>query len=293
MASVKTARIVSIFFLGVFLASCASSAKYAGVVDPQYGVSSSPRLIADGSPIPKGGGRYRVGKPYVVAGRVYTPEHNPNYRADGIASWYGSDFHGRLTANGEIYDKEGISAAHPTMPLPSYARVTNLSNGRSIIVRVNDRGPYAKDRLIDLSSKAADLLHYKNHGVARVRVEYVGPAPLQGSDDRKLLATLREGQPAPAPSNVLLASNSPYAPQENRGRSSGYRNSVAPIPVERPYDIGRYSPPPAPEPAPPAQPPVRTARYVPAQEALRSPPTAYAPAATERPMAFTSGRGLY
>jgi rare lipoprotein A len=76
-----------------------------------------------------------------VAGRVYVPQDNPHYRADGVASWYGSDFHGRSTANGEIFDAEAITAAHPTLPLPSYVRVTNLSNGRSLIVRVNDRGP--------------------------------------------------------------------------------------------------------------------------------------------------------
>lgn len=268
------------------LAGCANSGKYAGNVDPQYGVSSSPRVIAEGQPVPKGGGKYRVGKPYTVAGRVYTPEHNPNYRAEGMASWYGSDFHGRLTANGEVYDKEAISAAHPTMPLPSYARVTNLRNGRSIIVRVNDRGPYAKDRLIDLSSKAAELLHYKSVGLARVRVEYVGPASIQGSDDRKLLATLREGQPAPAPAGVMLASNSTYAPQPSRD-SSAYRPSAAPIPAERPYDLGRYSSPPADQTAQAAQ-PIRTARYQAAQEGIRAP--AYAPA---QPTAFASGRGLY
>jgi rare lipoprotein A len=292
MAFAKTARIAALFGACLFLTNCAASNKFARDVDPQYGVSASPRLIADGAPIPKGGGKYRVGKPYTVAGRVYVPEQNPNYRAEGMASWYGADFHGRLTANGEIYDKEGISAAHPTLPLPCYARVTNLSNGRSIIVRVNDRGPYAKDRLIDLSSKAADLLHYKGHGVTRVRVEYVGDAPLQGSDDRKLLATLREGQPAPAPSSVLLASNSPYSPA-SRDSSSAYRRTVAPIPAERPYDLGRYAPPPAEQEAPPAAKPMRTARYVPAQEAAQTPAAAYAPVPASRTMGFTSGRGLY
>jgi len=159
---------------------------------------------------------------------------------------------------------------------------------------VNDRGPYAKDRLIDLSSKAADLLHYRGNGVTRVRVEYVGDAPLQGSDDRKLIATLREGQPAPAPSNVLLASNSPFSPNETRRDStSNYRRTVAPIPAERPYDLGRFSAPPADEQAPPAAKPVRTARYVPAQEAAQMPAAAYAPVPASRTMGFTSGRGLY
>ena len=289
-ASANAVRILSVMAVGAFLASCAGSNQLARSVDPQYGVSSSPRVIADGRPIPKGGGVYRVGKPYTVAGRVYTPEHDPHYRAEGMASWYGADFHGRLTANGEVYDKEAISAAHPTLPLPSYARVTNLSNGRSIIVRVNDRGPYAKGRLIDLSSKAADLLRYKGNGVARVRVEYVGPAPIEGSDDRKLVATLRDGQPAPAPSGILLASNSPYEPAPRRSRID-YRHNPAPIPAERPYDIGRYSPPPAEEAAPPPAQPMRTARYVPAQQAISAP--AYAPVQPTQALGFTSGRGLY
>lgn len=286
-AGAKALRVAAVVAAGIFLANCAGS-NMARMVDPQYGVSSSPRVIADGQPIPKGGGKYRVGKPYVVAGRVYTPEHDPHYRAEGIASWYGSDFHGRLTANGEVYDKNAISAAHPTLPLPSYARVTNLANGRSIVVRVNDRGPYAKNRLIDLSSKAADLLHYRGNGVARVRVEYVGAAPMQGSDDRMLLATLREGQPAPAPS-VMLASNSPGVP---RTANAGYARNAAPVPPERPYDLGRFTPPSAPEqPSSPPVQPVRTARYVPAQQAIAA--TAYAPVAPKQSLGFTSGRGLY
>ena len=91
-----------------------------------------------------------------------------------MASWYGDDFHGRLTANGEVFDMTSLTAAHPTLPIPSYARVTNVRNGKSLIVRVNDRGPYHGNRLIDVSNKAAELLEFKANGVARVRVEYVG-----------------------------------------------------------------------------------------------------------------------
>src|SRR5271165_844926 len=159
-----------------------------------------------------------VGRPYTVNGRTYVPTDNPTYRAEGIASWYGPDFHGRLTANGERYDMRGISAAHPTMPLPSYARVTNLDNGRSIIVRVNDRGPYVRNRIIDLSIGTARALNFYGHGLAHVRVEYVGRAPLEGTDDKLLLATLREGSPAPAPSKVMLASAKPFLPEAPSGR---------------------------------------------------------------------------
>jgi rare lipoprotein A len=183
------------------LANCANT----NHIDPRYGVEPSARVVEPGDPLPKGGGVYRVGSPYVVAGRVYVPENNPHYRADGVASWYGSDFHGRSTANGEIFDAEAITAAHPTLPLPSYVRVTNLSNGRSLIVRVNDRGPYAGNRIIDVSKHAAYLLGFTVSGTAWVRVEYVGPAPIEGSDDRVLEATLRQDEPAPAPSTTRLA----------------------------------------------------------------------------------------
>src|SRR6266478_9730038 len=110
------------------VANCASSNKFASRVDPKYGVSSSPRVVAFGEPVPKGGGTYRVGKPYTVGGRVYVPEEDTEYHEEGMASWYGDDFHGRQTANGEVFDMASLTAAHPTLPMPSYARVTNLSN---------------------------------------------------------------------------------------------------------------------------------------------------------------------
>jgi rare lipoprotein A len=200
----RLARAGACAALCLSLAHCADSSK----VDPRYGVSASARLVDSGEPVPKGGGVYRVGSPYVVGGRVYVPQDDPHYRSEGVASWYGADFHGRATANGEIFDADSISAAHPTMPLPSYARVTNLSNGRSLIVRVNDRGPYAANRIIDVSKRAARLLAFADRGTATVRVEYVGRAPIAGSDDRILEATLRENAPAPAPWDMRLAATS-------------------------------------------------------------------------------------
>jgi rare lipoprotein A len=221
------------------LANCASSGKFAGRVDPKYGVSSSPRVVEFGEPVPKGGGTYRVGKPYTVAGRVYVPEEDVNYREEGLASWYGDDFHGRLTANGEIFDMGSLTAAHPTLPMPCYARVTNLTNGKSLIVRVNDRGPYHGNRLIDVSNKAAELLEFKGNGVARVRVEYVGRAPLEGSDDRQLMATLRTGVPAPSPSLVRVASARLFVPEvPSHGRPI---HGEVPMPQERPYSLGNTS----------------------------------------------------
>src|SRR5579871_779051 len=233
--SLDLGRGIAVVSACLLLANCASSG-LSSRVDPKYGVSSSPRVVAMGDSVPKGGGTYRVGKPYTVAGQLYIPEENVNYRQEGWASWYGDDFHGRLTANGEVFDMTSLSAAHPTLPMPCYARVTNLANGRSLIVRVNDRGPYHANRVMDVSSRAADLLEFKNNGVARVRVEYVGRAPLEGSDDHLLMATLRTGEPAPAPSLVRVASARPFVP-DMHGSSRPIRGEV-PLPEGRPYNLG-------------------------------------------------------
>lgn len=162
--------------------------KRGAFTSKDYGVSVSPRVTNNPNP-PRGGGRYQVGQPYTVRGKTYVPQHDPNYQASGSASWYGSDFHGRRTANGEIFSANAITAAHPTLPLPSYVRVTNQDNGRSLVVRVNDRGPYVSGRIIDLSYRAASMLGYVNNGSANVKVEYVGQAPLEGDDTRTLVAS--------------------------------------------------------------------------------------------------------
>jgi rare lipoprotein A len=215
------------------LAHCGSQDQLTSRIDPKYGVASSPRVVEFGEPVPKGGGTYRIGKPYVVAGITYVPEENPNYRAEGLASFYGQDFHGRRTANGEVFDMESLSAAHPTLPIPCYARVTNLANHRSVIVRINDRGPYHGNRLVDVSMKTAHVLGFHQSGVARVRVEFVGPASLEGSDDHMLMATYREGEPAPAPSRVMLASARPFLPQTQTPIIAD-----VPLPASRPFSLG-------------------------------------------------------
>lgn len=150
----------------------------------------SPRVVEYGQPVPKGGGRYKVGSPYRIKGRLYVPREAEHYNKTGTASWYGMLFHGRRTANGEVYDMEALTAAHPTLPIPSYVRVTSLKNGRSLVVRVNDRGPYAHDRIIDLSWAVASLLRIEQAGTGPVRVEYLGAAPLSGNDryERDILA---------------------------------------------------------------------------------------------------------
>jgi len=138
-----------------------------------------------------GGGVRKIGKPYKIKGRWYYPRHNPNYRQVGMASWYGPGFHRKRTANGEIFDMNGLTAAHRTLPLPSLVKVTNLENGRSIVVRVNDRGPYANDRIIDLSKHAATALGMIRKGRVKVHVRYLRPAPLNGDNsyERQYLAS--------------------------------------------------------------------------------------------------------
>ncbi len=121
-----------------------------------------------------------AGPPYQVAGRWYVPAHEPNYDEVGTASWYGPTFHGKAAASGETFDENELTAAHPTLPIPSLVRVTNLENGRSVVVRLNDRGPFVDDRIIDLSKAAGAQLDMHAKGTAKVRVQYVGPAPAMG-----------------------------------------------------------------------------------------------------------------
>jgi rare lipoprotein A len=175
----------------LLMASLASS--IAGCGQGGNGEGLSERVIPLGQPVPKGGGVYRIGDPYQVAGLWYRPREDAGYDQVGQASWYGELFHGRRTANGEIYDMDRLSAAHPTLPLPVYARVTNLANGRTIVVRVNDRGPYARDRIIDLSRRSAELLDFRGNGTAQVRVKYLARAPMNGDDsyERRYLASQR------------------------------------------------------------------------------------------------------
>lgn len=130
--------------------------------------------------VPRNAGVYKVGNPYQIDNVWYYPHEQPDYDETGIASWYGPTFYGKSTANGEVYDGDALTAAHRTLPMPVNVRVTNLQNGKSIVVRVNDRGPYARGRIIDLSRRAAELLDVVQSGTARVRVTYLGRADLEG-----------------------------------------------------------------------------------------------------------------
>jgi rare lipoprotein A len=303
----RAARLAAVAAACLTLAQCGSASKLTNRLDPKYGVSASPRVVQSGEAVPKGGGTFRVGRPYTVAGRLYVPEEDRGYSAEGLASWYGDDFHGRQTANGEVFDMTSISAAHPTLPMPSYARVTNLRNGKSLIVRVNDRGPFHANRVMDVSYRAATLLEFERSGTARVRVEYVGRASLDGSDDRQLMATLRTGQPAPAPSAVMVASARPFVPEIPSTARSAIRGDV-PIPEGRPYTLGHTSADVASINATSAvsasrRPqtvmanstyPRAVADYRDAEPApLTRPVSAYAPARSDFTTGPISGRGLY
>jgi len=147
--------------LGVFVLGACS--------ETQLLVHTAKRMSKASAPV--GITTYKVGKPYEVEGVWYYPAVNYNYAETGIGSWYGPKFHGLPTANGEIYDMNDLTAAHRTLPLPSLARVTNLQNGRSIVLKVNDRGPFVNNRIIDVSRRGAQLLGYLRDGTARVRVE--------------------------------------------------------------------------------------------------------------------------
>jgi rare lipoprotein A len=205
--------LVGIALTAVALAACAS------------GPARGPRATAAA---PAG---IKIGKPYQVRGVWYTPRAQPNYDQTGVGSWYGEQFHNRYTANGEVFDMDRASAAHTTLPLPSLVEVTNLDNGRKMVVRVNDRGPFVDGRIIDLSREAARQLGYERQGTARVRVRYVGPGSTTGTAAR----TWQASAPAPKPPATYavpavpeyLPDIRPPGPTVRPATSGGYRIQAA------------------------------------------------------------------
>lgn len=173
----------------LFVLLCAALAGCNGTIgalEPAMSVASADKDASDTAE-----SQTMIGKPYKVGGRWYHPKEDKDYDKTGMASWYGPKFHGRSTANGEKFDQHSLTAAHPTLPLPSYVRVTVENSGRSAVVRVNDRGPFSSERIIDVSKAAAKELGFINAGHAKVRVEYLGPAEPDGSDDETLIAAAR------------------------------------------------------------------------------------------------------
>jgi rare lipoprotein A len=218
--------------MAVVLPGCSShKSTKSAKLDPFAGVGS-PYFKGRG-PVPMGGGRYQVGKPYQVAGRWFTPHEQPNYDKVGLSSWYGEAFHRRKTSNGEWFDMARLTAAHATLPLPSYAKVTNLENGTSVVVRINDRGPFVDTRVLDVSKRVAEVLGYKQQGTAQVRVQYIGPAPL--NDDGRHLAAMNRELENGTPLRRMIAAADSTSP------------SSAPVQVaerEVPVQQASYQPPP-------------------------------------------------
>ena len=174
-------------------------------------------------PAPVPSPRYKVGDPYEVAGVWYYPRVDPDYDETGVGSWYGLPFHGRATANGEVYDMNELTAAHKTLPMPTMVRVTNLENGRSMVLRVNDRGPFVNGRIIDVSRRAAQLLGFDVKGTAKVRVQAIAPdgdvilaeKPITTEEERAAVRSARrepvEVASLPAPDGIAKA---PAAPRD-------------------------------------------------------------------------------
>jgi len=136
----------------------------------------------------KSQGNFKVGNPYKVAGKWYRPVESYTHEESGIASWYGPNFHGKPTANGEVFDQNELTAAHRTLQLPSLIRVTNLENGRSLVLRVNDRGPFSRGRVLDVSKRGAELLGFKNQGTARVKIQVLS------QESRAIAEAARRGE---------------------------------------------------------------------------------------------------
>jgi len=176
--SPTSATIVALCLLA--LSGCASprtlsqnSARYTSPTHLSAPLIRYHRSASTGQRRIKRRSKYKVGRPYTIRGVTYVPRHDPGYDRAGRASWYGPGLRGRTTANGEMFREDRLAAAHPTLPLPSLVRVTNLDNGRQVIVRVNDRGPFIRGRIIDLTRRGADALGFTRQGGARVRVQFL------------------------------------------------------------------------------------------------------------------------
>lgn len=234
-------------FLLLALPSCGGHQKYNAPSTSYTTASGTDRV-----PMAANGGYYKVGKPYKIKGRWYRPNSSYSYNETGIASWYGQRFHNKKTANGEIFNKNELTAAHKTLPLPCLARVTNLENGRSIVVRVNDRGPFSGKRIIDLSQRAAQLLRFEKQGIAKVRVQVMKEESKAIADAMRSYGTYAKRRVAPvqakAAKPVRLASHQqPYNPKPYKSTNKirvAKVETVSLPPVSKPQTIATFKPAP-------------------------------------------------
>lgn len=196
----RAARVAVIAAVTALLAACASAGATGGGARIPGGtrMAEAAPVVTDPAPIVSGTMRR-----YQIRGRWYQPEEQPNYDQVGLASWYGDQFNGRPTATGERFDMHALTAAHKTLPLPGLVEVTNLANGRRVVLRVNDRGPFVDDRIIDLSRGAAEALDMLNRGVGEVRVRYLGRAPRLGGGT--VLQTAEAAPPPPVVAPAIVA----------------------------------------------------------------------------------------
>lgn len=230
---VRSARSLIVILMGTAaLAACATPQPRFAAKHPAAG--PTPGQLPNGA-----GGRYKVGAPYEVAGVWYVPKEEPSYDQEGIATWYGASHHLKTTANGEVFDRFALSGAHTTLPLPSIVEVTNTANGKTVQVRLNDRGPFAGGALIDVSQEAARQLGFEQQGQARVRVRYVGPAPLGAPDAGLRYANYTS---SPTPGAQPPAAPLPYA---GLGAPPSTIASAAPV-TSQPLSPIAVAPAPAP-----------------------------------------------
>lgn len=207
--SQRPVTLLTLALIGLLLAACSGRPP------------SAPNDLASTTPH----GTYKLGSPYQINGVWYYPEFDPAYESVGIASWYGRDFHGRPTANGEVFDMGQISAAHPTLPMPSLVEVTNLENGRSVKLRVNDRGPFHGNREIDLSKAAARQLGFENKGLAKVRVRFVGLLPANGTPPRPGAST----RPSAVVASTTVAAEQKSEPKADRISAASLANGCGSV----------------------------------------------------------------
>lgn len=221
--------VFSLFFI-IFLNACAPTHLAVNAIkyvqkqqESKKTVNSSETIKQNDKKIPIGpGGVYKVGSPYIINGVRYIPKIDTNYDTTGIASWYGKDFHGKRTANGEIYNMNALTAAHKTLPMPTYVQVTNLDNGRALVVRINDRGPFVNNRIIDMSRRGAQLLGFEKQGIAKVRVKVIGSSdegfiankPKTSQEEKSAVAAvpIKSVKQTPLKDTNNLEKNSPIKP---------------------------------------------------------------------------------
>lgn len=245
----RTLTWAMVALLGVGLAGC------AGTSGPATDSTTPATGNQGGQDVLSRGGYYKVGDPYQINGVWYYPAEDYNYDETGIASWYGPGFHAKMSANGETFDQNDVTAAHRTLPMPSYVRVTNLENGRSLVVRINDRGPYARGRILDLSRRSAQLLGIEGQGTARVRVQIMAEESKAIAQAMRSAGRTGGGQGSRAP---MIASRQPGEPAPSAAPRASISAETLPGSVSadaaRPAQpTASSSPPPRPTPDPAGQ----------------------------------------